>query len=112
MVKKIHEHKKWQFQNLPKTSYYKLIDIWLLFTLLIQVTIFGLHTVVGAVVNKGKNGEVRDSAKHVGPQDHQANTNKRRSNAVNAAGKIVIFAVILGFNGIFWTVALGEYYKA
>ena len=34
-------------QNLPKTSYYKLIDYWLMFTLNILVITFVIHTVSG-----------------------------------------------------------------
>ena len=54
-------------QNLPKTNYYKLIDYWLLFALIILVLICTIHTYVGHLCSKAtheplaifKRGKVR-----------------------------------------------------
>ncbi len=42
-------------QSLPKTSYYKLIDVWLLATLNVLVALMGMHTYVAHKCFLAKN---------------------------------------------------------
>lgn len=100
------------FQGLPKTSYYKLIDIWLLFTILIQVAIFVLHTMVGAIIDKQKGSAVKDSAQRTTKTKNASNKGSRAGEVVNFFGKFTISVGILGFNVIFWCTALGAYNNA
>jgi hypothetical protein len=48
-------HNKISFQTLPKTSYYKLIDWWLGYSLNMLVFIMGLHTYVAHMCFLAKN---------------------------------------------------------
>lgn len=104
------------FQTLPKTSYYKMIDTWLMFTLLIQVAIFGLHTVVGCIINRSKKKEKEKEktnqahpiGKRAWPQSEAVKT-MNLASSVNGMGKILIVVLILVFNCTFWYTALAEY---
>ena len=40
------------FQDLPKTSYFKLIDIWLLFSLNLLIVILVIHTIMIRTLKK------------------------------------------------------------
>lgn len=109
-------------QSLPKTSYYKLIDAWLMFTLLIQVGIFGLHTVVGTIINRGEEEEEKKAKEERSREAGTAwqetkNKDKSKGNyiakakRVSSLGKIVIVVVVVVFNAAFWFAALREYYS-
>ena len=47
------------FQGLPKTSYYKFIDYWLLFSLNMLVFSMGFHTYLASVVAQARNRDLR-----------------------------------------------------
>lgn len=83
------------FQGLPKTSYFKLIDIWLVFTLLVLIIIFGMHTLIGALQDNTKvsvNTAWSDDA-----------TRSGWAVIVNKYGTIGIGLLILSFNAVFWS---------
>ncbi len=48
-----------KFQSLPKTSYYKFIDYWLLFSLNMLVFTMAFHTYLASVVAQARNKEIR-----------------------------------------------------
>ena len=117
-------------QTVPKTSYYKMIDVWFLFLLiLIVLTIIG-HTVITVILgpesaeNKVFGGQrkrlfnrrgTNSAATHNGSvyenqedydEDNEEMTNARTANLVCMAAFIVIFIL---FNIVFWVYALEEH---
>ena len=81
--------------SLPKTSYFKLIDIWLLYCLVTLIITFIFHTLVGAA---------SDGKKFLGFQ-----SGLRMAENVNKLGKVIVTSFMIIVNIIFWTVAAREY---
>lgn len=110
-------------QGLPKTSYYKLIDWWLLFSLNMLVLTMALHTYVAHCCFRAKNEKpVYFNFKRVYPRSESKDDQTKKlpdldgdedilkhPKQVNRLGKLALLCVVLLFNSIFWTVALNEY---
>ena len=84
--------------SLPKTSYYKLIDYWLLYCLLTLIITFVFHTVSGCAF-EGK--------KFCG----YFTAGEKLAKRINKWGKIIVMLFMLVVNVTFWCVALKEYVK-
>ena len=118
------------FQGLPKTSYYKLIDYWLMFILNILAFMMLYHTYLQYTIKQDKD---KMFIGHLLPPHHKsdAQTQKQQQQPpnwvddeahkeevlkngakVNKFGKFLILAIILIFNTVFWAVALSEYMKS
>eukprot|EP00094_Tigriopus_californicus_P006421 TCALIF_06184-PA protein Name:"Similar to GLRB Glycine receptor subunit beta (Homo sapiens)" AED:0.20 eAED:0.20 QI:0/1/0.66/1/1/1/6/0/430 len=109
--------------GLPKTSYYKLIDWWLLFSLNMLVLTMALHTYVAHCCFRAKNEKpIYFNLKRVYPRSESRDDQTKKlpdldgeedvlkhPKTVNRLGKLALLCVVLLFNGIFWTVALNEY---
>ena len=85
--------------GLPKTSYYKLIDYWLLYCLLTLIMTFVLHTLVGAAFD----GRKFFFGLEPGPN---------LARKVNKLGEIIVLSFIICINVAFWTIAMREYVKS
>ena len=81
--------------SLPKTSYYKLIDYWLLYCLLTLIITFLFHTLIGSAC---------DGCKVFGRE-----TGVRVGKILNDAGKVVVLAFMIFVNISFWAVAITKY---
>ena len=109
-----------QFQNLPATSYYKLIDWWLLFCFIVLVVILQFHTYLAYLISKAKTEpKIEKNVTQVQPFDADKNedhlvTRKSFKQAawLNKVGKMIFIIVLILFNLLFWTVALIEHFKA
>lgn len=134
-VIQIYSHKNtivehYFFQNLPKTSYYKLIDWWLLFSLNALVFTMTFHTGIAHLCYLAKqeaspeliqNG-YRSKSAFPFPTKKSTKVNScsqmenfrhnhyyKRALKVNLCAKIGFILLVLIFNTIFWVIALREY---
>ena len=117
-------------QQLPKTSYYKLIDYWLMFILNILACMMGFHTYLQFSIKRDKDqlflGHLMPPFKS--EQQHQArpietsHPGKRwvgfddgvlkNAKKINKFGKFLFLVVCVIFNVAFWSIALSEYVKS
>lgn len=86
-------------QNLPKTSYYKMIDYWLIFCLNILIVTFTFHTAIGYALE----GNKEDEGSKEGLQ------REARARRLNRIGKVVVLGAIIAFNLVFFTVGFAHY---
>ena len=114
---------KFILQDLPITSYYKLIDFWLLVCFNILVITLGFHTYVASVINKSKREQpnVKSNTIKVGAINEDMNDNQflskhqqmiKHATWLNDIAKIVFIVSLIIFNLIFWTIALLELLKS
>lgn len=84
-------------QGLPKTAYYKMIDYWLIFCLIILIITFAFHTFIGYVLDKPEQiiGKPRN--------------NWTIAIQMNRMGRIIVLAIVVVFNLGFWILAFSEY---
>ncbi|XP_059081996.1 gamma-aminobutyric acid receptor subunit beta-2-like [Tigriopus californicus] len=118
--------------SLPKTSYYKLIDWWLLFSLNALVLTMCFHTGIAHLCYKAKRAaspaliikgyRSKSASNLISPpkvnslvnsgfpnEDFRRHFYYRRAHRVNFWGKVAFVALILTFNVAFWYSALTEY---
>ena len=104
---------------MPATSYYKLIDWWLLFCFIVLVLILQFHTYLAYLMSKAKTEpKIGKNVTKVEPFDVDKNEDHLASQQsyifaarLNMAGKMIFLIVIILFNLLFWTVALIEHFK-
>ncbi|TRY80611.1 hypothetical protein TCAL_07783, partial [Tigriopus californicus] len=87
--------------DLPKTAYFKIIDVWFLFILHVLVLIFFCHTLIGAVDENVAN------CIHPLSSWTQKPGMKAR---LNWMAKIGVFTLIVLFNVCFWSFALNAHF--
>merc|ERR1719391_1424814 len=76
----------------PKTSYFKMIDIWLLYSFNIIIVIMAIHTYMDTFI-KWDPGYIK-------------------AYWINYMGQVLNIGIFLLFNIVFWTVALSHYYSS
>ena len=98
------------FQDLPKTAYLKLIDVWLLFTLVFLVAIMAFHTYLCRVILKEPKEQIR-SGHPSGRNNHQKTAVEVRERAAGAnfVGKMAFALTLVAFNVTYWAVAISTY---
>ena len=107
-------------QDLPITSYYKLIDWWFLVCFNLLVITLGFHTYLAYVMNKSKNPPItEDNIKKVQPINDADNENQfiskqllKHAEWLNMLAKIGFIVFLVIFNLIFWMIALFEHFKS
>ena len=107
-------------QDLPITSYYKLIDWWFLVCFNLLVITLGFHTYLAYVMNKSKNQPItQDNIKKVQPINDADNENQfiskqllKHAEWLNMLAKIGFIVFLVIFNLIFWMIALFEHFKS
>lgn len=118
-------------QSLPKTSYYKLIDYWLMFTLNILAFMMLFHTYLQFSIKRDKDevfiGHLLPP--HRPPPHHRPNSKAdlekpgkgyvgfdddilKNAVKVNKFGKVLFLIIVISFNVGFWLIALSEYVKS
>ncbi len=108
-LKIIHE-----FQDLPPTSYYKLIDWWMLFCMSVLVTGMLIHTYINTLVRKGRihssfEGVSRFKRNTVGDEEIAENTFISRAQKANERARWAIVIVMILFQVVFWIVSMRAY---
>ena len=105
--------------GLPKTSYYKMIDWWLLIALNLMVITMGFHTYMAYHISKCKNealgllgGSRIFSARTKTSVEGNGKDTLQSAKRINLIAKIVFAVSILAFNFIFWYIALEEYFHS
>jgi len=124
----------------PKTSYFKMIDLWLLYSFNVIIVIMGIHTLMDSTVKRDPtSGLAKQSGPSrttkVRPMDEEED-NSRASSAkslvrmftgsddddtveidaydtarkINKWGQIMIVVTFFLFNFIFWGIALNHFY--
>ena len=112
-------------KDLPITSYFKLIDWWLLVISNVLVITLGFHTYLAYINNKAKEEEGIDEknimrVKPIRARGEDMNENqicsrillKRRAAWLNMVAKIVFIVFLIIFNVVFWIIALLEHLKS
>ena len=84
---------------MPKTSYYKMIDYWLIFCLNILIVTFTFHTAIGYAL-EGNNGEVGSKERL---------KREVKAKRLNGIGKVVVLGAIITFNLAFFAVGFANY---
>ena len=107
------------FKDLPKTSYYKLIDAWLLYCLLMLMAIFALHTYVGNIIHRSRE---RSKIAMVRPSEGDGQGDEdalkkgdlcphAKAKRVNRMAQIILCLAMVGFNVGFWGIAVWAYLR-
>ena len=112
-------------KDLPITSYFKLIDWWLLVISNVLVITLGFHTYLAYINNKAKEEEGIDEktimrvkpirARGVDMDENQTSSRillKRQAAWLNMVAKIVFIVFLIIFNVVFWIIALSEHLKS
>ena len=108
-------------QDLPITSYYKLIDWWLLVCFNVLVITLGFHTYLAYITNKSKEDSIDEKTLvRVKPcsrgdmDENKMGSRKLLQRAVwlNMVTKIVFIVFLIIFNVVFWIIALSEHLKS
>ena len=84
---------------MPKTSYYKMIDYWLIFCLNILIVTFTFHTAIGYAHESNK---MEDGGK-------ERLRREAKAKKLNRIGKVVVLGAIMAFNLVFFTVGFASY---
>jgi len=116
----------------PKTSYIKMIDVWLLYSFNIIIVMMGVHTYMDTFIRrdptdksprpmainprikvKSSDGTDRpvDKIDPFAEENPGWDPNWVKAYKVNFMGKVVNVVVFLVFNIIFWSIALSHYYS-
>ena len=108
-------------QGLPRTSYYKMIDIFLIVKLNSLVITMGFHTYVAYIVTQAKNEPLNllgssKLVKKISPmtesEDEQKLASKiKYAKRLNTISKIVFPLFMIIFNVFFFIVAFIEYFR-
>ena len=112
-------------KDLPITSYFKLIDWWLLVISNVLVITLGFHTYLAYINNKSKGEESTDEknivkvkpirARGGDMEENQTSSRtllKRQAAWLNMVAKIVFIVFLIIFNVVFWIIALLEHLKS
>ena len=112
-------------KDLPITSYFKLIDWWLLVISNVLVITLGFHTYLAYINNKAKEEESIDEktimrvkpirARREDMDENQTSSRillKRQAAWLNMVAKIVFIVFLIIFNVVFWIIALLEHLKS
>ena len=111
-----------ELQDLPKTSYFKLIDFWLLFNVTVLAFIMVCHTYVGRILNTEPSPTL---VKPMTPGPHKwpfaLPTSKQdrpdkqdvvaQAKKANRLGIILIACLSVLFNMVFWFYGIQEYLR-
>ncbi|XP_068250250.1 uncharacterized protein [Palaemon carinicauda] len=101
--------------TLPKTSYFKMVDVWLLFCIGITFLVIIFHAVVDSLINDptGSKDEISPFSRiiKIKPQSGDSHTAfeedpKNRGHQMVLITKIVTFVLFLLFNLIYWSYIL------
>ena len=103
-------------QDLPLTSYYKLVDWWLLVLFNMLVSTLGFHTYLTHLLKKAKKENVtrikpfleNETEKKFASQQQLLN----HASRLNMIAKIVFIVFLIMFNILFWIIALNEHFKS
>ena len=123
-------------QDLPKTAYLKMIDIWMVFTILMMVASMVFHTLVARKVIMEKDTPMSMMSensvmlkamawpvcnklkKKVFPpttpwmkQMKKENEELKGAKRLNRAGQVFFIIVVVLFLAGYWFIALKEYFK-
>ena len=123
-------------QDLPKTAYLKMIDIWMVFTILMMVASMVFHTLVARKVIMEKDTPMSMMSensvmlkamgwpvcnklkKKVFPpttpwmkQMKKENEELKGAKRLNRAGQVFFIIVVVLFLAVYWFIALKEYFK-
>ena len=101
---------------MPLTSYYKLIDWWLLVLSNMLVSTLGFHTYLTHLLKKSKKENVtkikpfleNDTEKKFASQQQLL----KHAARMNMIAKIVFIVFLIIFNILFWIIALTEHFKS
>ena len=113
-------------QDLPKTSYFKLIDFWLLFNVAVLALIMVCHTYVGRILNSSTDTTTTTTVKPAGELPAGNNwpyisTSAKKTKTdqdyiaeakrANRMGIILVSLLIVLFNLVFWIIGIQEYLR-
>ncbi len=111
-------------QMIPQTSYFKLVDVWLLFCVSIITMSILMHTAIAAAFGLGggtrtslklKESEqrafkrIRSNSGASLEDDNEGEDDFRLAKLVNYVGFGLFVGIVVLFNIVFWSVALKEY---
>merc|ERR550517_2118735 len=111
----------------PKTSYLKMIDYWLLYSFNIMIVIMGVHTWMDSSITRdsvtGRAINPRLEPKQDGDEEDDPHAKLSffgdnpgwdkgwvKAYRINVLGQVLNILVFAVFNIVFWTVALNHYY--
>ena len=112
-------------QDLPKTSYFKLIDFWLLFNVTVLALIMVWHTYVGRILNSSTDtttttvkpaGQLTDGNNwpYISSSAKKTKTDQdyiAEAKRANRMGIILVSLLIVLFNLVFWIIGIHEYLR-
>ena len=112
----IADSDSFKLQDLPLTSYYKLVDWWLLVLFNMLVSTLGFHTYLTHLLKKAKKENVtrikpfleNETEKKFASQQQLFN----HASRMNMIAKIVFIVFLIMFNILFWIIALTEHFKS
>ena len=94
-------------QTLPVTSYFKMIDIWMLFTMTVPFLEVVYHTANEALMQADKQGDVvRVAPQHEYEEEATSITNINKKSAMQLTHQLMLPIGSLIFSLIFWVVGL------
>jgi len=104
-------------QSLPATPYFKMIDIWLFFSMNLMVVCLIFHTYLEYVVQTVEKNEKRstmsilrrNTAGKIHPSDIDEDDHQH-AKRVNRMGIYLYIGVVVGFFTVFWIAAFVEFF--
>ena len=94
-------------QSLPVTSYVKMIDIWMLFTMTIPFLEVVLHTTTEVFERQGQMGVIKvRPVNNLGDEEMPETCNGTKSTLLRWSGRLVLPVGSLIFTLTFWVVGL------
>ena len=107
---------------MPKTSYYKLIDWWLLICFNLLVFTLAFHTYLSHIIRKSRNDApivdgstiIKVKPIHVNGRELYFESQELFKHGVwlNMIGKTIFIIFLVLFNILFWSIALFEHLKS
>ncbi|XP_059086853.1 uncharacterized protein LOC131883401 isoform X1 [Tigriopus californicus] len=112
--------------HVPVTSYFKLIDVWLLFCVVVIVIVIVFHTILAALFTgsgprKGDNLNSKSAFQRIRTPSGSLTTDTQGlretfsgddspvGRIANWTGMIIVLVIIIIFNIVFWVIALKEF---
>jgi len=114
----------------PKTSYFKMIDYFLLYSFNIIIVVMVYHTYQAAHINENfspnEDDKAMEKVKRLGPTGHNGGNDKEKlwntffveegapvdklaeARRINNQGKVIFVVAFFLFQTVFWAVALAE----
>ena len=105
---------------MPKTSYYKLIDWWLLILFNLLALTLGFQTYLSYIVSKATKesffkGETKVQSFNESNKEQEEERKKENlmnhARSMNTIAKITFITLLVMFNIVFWTIAFLEHFR-